>query len=202
MLNSYKLVSGEESVCTRRAAIALATGVTCRFIEHAAAAAVPVTIDLDSIPREVHERFMRMAITHARRNPRYPFGAVIARAANARLMASGVNDTKRNPILHGEIVAMNDYVLTHGNRDWGSMILYTTAEPCPMCMSAMIRARIGGVVFGTSIAELLHVGFEQIEITAASVIRAAPFYYGALLGGVLAAETDRMFAEVPSQKWW
>lgn len=183
---------------TRRAAIAIATGVTCRFIEHTGfAAASPPTVDLNSIPREVHEHFMRIAINQARRNPRYPFGAVIARAADALLMASGVNDTKRNPILHGEIAAINDYMRAHGNQGWGSMILYTTAEPCPMCMSAMIWARIGGVVFGTSIAELRHVGFNQIEITAASVIRSAPFYHGALLGGVLAAETDRMFADRP-----
>jgi tRNA(adenine34) deaminase len=185
-------------VWTRRAAIAVATEATCRSIEHTAFAATPpVTIDLDSIPREVHEQFMRMAITQARRNPRYPFGAVIARAADALLMASGVNDTKRSPILHGEIAAMNDYVRAHGNQDWGSMILYTTAEPCPMCISALIWARIGGVVFGTLIAELLHAGFNQIEITAASVIRSAPFYHGALLGGVLAAETDQMFTERP-----
>jgi tRNA(adenine34) deaminase len=184
-------------VWTRRAAVATTTA-TCRFIEHTAlAAAPPVAIDLDSIPREVHEQFMRMAITQAHHNPRYPFGAVIARAADARLMASGVNDGRRSPILHGEIEAMNDYVRAHGNQNWSSMILYTTGEPCPMCMGAMIWAGMGGVVFGTSIAELLHAGFNQIDITAASAMRSAPFYHGALLGGVLAAETDRMFADRP-----
>ena len=138
-----------------------------------------------------------MAIAEAHGNPSAPFGSVIIRAHDAQLMASGVNDGRRNPTLHGEIAAMNDYVRKHGNQGWDGMILYTTGEPCPMCISALIWARIGGVVFGTSIAQLARVGFNQIDIASASVIRSAPFFHGALLGGVLAAETDRLFADRP-----
>jgi tRNA(adenine34) deaminase len=63
-----------------------------------------------------------------------------------------------------------------------------------MCMSALVWAGIGGVVYGTSIERLRQVGFRQIGIAAASVIAAAPFYHGGLRGGVLAAETDALFA--------
>jgi tRNA(adenine34) deaminase len=154
-------------------------------------------IDLGAIPLAAHERFMRLAIAEARGNPSYPFGSVIIRAGDDRLMAAGMNDSRRNPTLHGEIAAMNDYVSRHGNRGWDGVILYTTAEPCPMCIGALIWAGVGGVVFGTSIAQLTRFGFDQIDIAAASVIRSAPFYRGALLGGVLAAETDRLFANRP-----
>lgn len=146
-----------------------------------------------------HERCMRLAIAEARGNPMYPFGAVIVRpGANGgpgELMARGVNDSSRNPILHGEIACMNDYVSRHGNTSWPDMVLYTTGEPCSMCMSALVWAGIGGVVFASSIQGILAAGIGQINITAKQVAEASPFYSGLLLGGVLAAETDKMFLD-------
>lgn len=156
--------------------------------------AAPI-VDLRSLPAATHERLMRLAIEQGRKNAAFPFGAVIVRAADQRVMAEDVNDSARKPTHHGEIVAMNDYVRRQGNQDWGGMILYTTGEPCPMGMSALIWAEIGGVVYATSIAGLKRVGFDQIDLDAEAVTAAAPFWRGSLLGGVLAAETDRLFAE-------
>jgi tRNA(adenine34) deaminase len=159
-----------------------------------AAVSVATRIDLTAIPHEVHERFMRLAITKGMVNPSFPFGTVIVRASDLTVMASGVNTTRRNPTFHGEIDAINDYVRQYGSEGWDRMILYTTGEPCPMCMSAIVWAGVGAVVFGTSIATLARIGFRQIDIGAASVARAAPFYRGSLVGAVLASETDRLFA--------
>jgi tRNA(adenine34) deaminase len=158
------------------------------------AAPAQVPVDLAGVPPAVHERFMRLAIAKARENPAYPFGAVIVRATDLTVMASGVNTTRRNPTFHGEMDAINDYVRQHGNQGWEGLILYTTGEPCPMCMGAIAWAGIGGVVFGSSIGTLSREGIRQIEISAASVSRAARFYRGSLLGGVLASETDLLFA--------
>ena len=97
---------------------------------------------------------MRLAIAAARANPFFPFGAVIVRAADREVMATGVNNRSANPSFHGEIVAIHDYVARHGNREREEVILYTTGEPCPMCMSTLVWARIGGVVYGTSIEKL------------------------------------------------
>jgi tRNA(adenine34) deaminase len=149
---------------------------------------------LVAIPATARESAMRRAIAVARRNPVYPFGAVITRIADGHVMAEGVNTTKRNPMLHGEVAAMDAYLKHHGNRDWTDMVLYTTAEPCAMCMSALIWAGIGGVVFGTSLAGLKRAGIDQIDIPAANVVAASPFWNGELLGGVLARETDLLFA--------
>ena len=137
---------------------------------------------------------MRQAIAEARQNRFFPFGAVIVRAADRQVMAAGVNNGSANPILHGEIVAINDYVSQYGNCGWEGSILYTTGEPCPMCMSAMAWARIGGVVYGTSIETLRRVGIDQSLLPATAVISAAPFYRGEILGDVLASETDALFA--------
>jgi tRNA(adenine34) deaminase len=160
-------------------------------------AAVPALahIDLSSIPHAMHERCMRLAITKGGENPSFPLGAVIVRATDLTVMASGVNTTRRNPTNHGEIDAINDYVRQHGNEGWERMILYTTGEPCPMCMSAIVWVGIGGVVFGSSIETLSRVGIRQIDISSASITRAAPFYHGSLLGGMLASETDSLFAD-------
>ena len=152
-------------------------------------------IDLSEIPTSAHEQSMRLAIAQARGNPAFPFGAVIIGAANRAVLAQGVNDGKANPILHGEMVAINDYVARHGNRGWADGILYTTGEPCPMCMSAIVWTGIGGVVYGSSIRALTEAGIAQITIDASAVRDAAPFYRGQILGGVLRAETDALFRD-------
>jgi tRNA(Arg) A34 adenosine deaminase TadA len=109
------------------------------------------------------------------------------------VLAQGVNNGKANPILHGEIVAINDYVARHGNQGWADSILYTTGEPCPMCMSALMWAGIGGVVYGSSIRTLAEAGIAQIRIDASAVRDAAPFYSCQIMGGVLRGETDALF---------
>ena len=107
----------------------------------AASSASARTLDLDAISLVAHEAAMRLAIAAAKANPFYPFGAVIIGAADRATLAQGVNDGKTNPIFHGEIAAINDYVARHGNQGWADGILYTTGEPCPMCMSAIVLGR-------------------------------------------------------------
>jgi tRNA(Arg) A34 adenosine deaminase TadA len=136
---------------------------------------------------------MRAAILMAARNPYAPFGAVIVKTVTGEVLGRGVNNSGANPTLHGEIAAINDYTTRHGSKGWEATTLYTTAEPCAMCMSAIVWARIARVVFGTSIDGLKEAGIDQIQIAAAAVAAAAPFYHGELRGGVLAAQTDALF---------
>ena len=150
-------------------------------------------LSLAAIPLRVHEQAMRLAIAAGRANPFFPFGAVIVPASDREIMATGVNNRRANPTLHGEIVAINDFVTRHGDRGWGEVILYSTGEPCPMCMSALAWTQITGVVYGTSIEMLQKLGIDQIRLPAIAVIRAAPFYVGEILGHVLESETDTLF---------
>ena len=155
----------------------------------------PADARMPGISSEQHEKFMRLAIAEAHRNPIYPFGAVIVQPETGEVMAQGVNRSQENPTFHGEIDCMDDYVRRHGNRGWEPLALYTTGEPCSMCMSALVWAGIGGVVYASSIDGIRRSGIDQINIRAQTVIDASPFYKGTLLGGVLQAETDRMFME-------
>ena len=179
---------------SRRAFGSSVAALACGSGLPASSAAAPEPqIDLSAIPVSAHERAMRRAIAEARGNPAYPFGAVVVRAADGQILATGVNKGALNPTFHGEIVAINDYVARHGNRGWPEAILYTTGEPCPMCMSAMVWAGMGGAVWGTSIEKLRQFGINQILMPATAVIGASPFYHGAILGHVLRAETDALF---------
>ena len=176
----------------RRTFGSLMGAAACVGGEAASSASAP-TLDLGAIPLAAHEAAMRLAVAAAKANPFYPFGAVIVGVADRAVLAQGVNSGKTNPILHGEIVAINDYATRHGNQGWADGILYTTGEPCPMCMSAIVWAGIGGVVYGSSITTLAEVGIAQVMIGAIAVRDAAPFYRGRIMGGVLRAETDALF---------
>jgi tRNA(adenine34) deaminase len=148
---------------------------------------------LPSIPAKTHEIAMRAAIKEAMKNPGYPFGAVITNANSGLILAAGVNTSRINPTFHGEIVCMNNYVALHGNKNWKDLILYTTGEPCPMCMSALIWAGIGGVVYASSIDTISNSGIGQINLSAQSVINASDVSKPWLLAGVLREECDLIF---------
>ena len=155
-------------------------------------------VDSRSLPgtlRTNHERYMRLAINEAVKNPAYPFGAVVVHDASGEVRGRGVNMSIENSMYHGEVVAMNDYVAMYGNRGWQECTLYTTGEPCSMCTSAMVWAGIPRIVWGSSMSTIKASGINQIELSVAEVVdRSTSFYRPeALVAGVLAVETDRIF---------
>lgn len=145
------------------------------------------------MPGREHETYMRRAIEMARQNPRFPFGAVLVDNDNGQIVAEGVNRSHLNPTWHGEIDVINRYAALPERVSWSRLRLYTTAEPCCMCQSAILWAGIGTVVYGTSIATLQRQGWTQIDIRADEVIRRTPFTRCELVGGVLEAECDPLF---------
>jgi tRNA(Arg) A34 adenosine deaminase TadA len=149
--------------------------------------------ELKKFTRFKHEEYMRIAIDEAKKNESYPFGAVIVDIESGIILAKGVNQSSKNPTLHGEIVCMNNYVEKYGNNNWGKLVLYTTGEPCSMCMSALIWAGIGGVVYASSITGIKASGIEQISISARQVKKSSKFVDVFLLGGILQNETDVIF---------
>lgn len=165
-------------------------GVTAPFVLPPRAAPAPRT-------GTGHERFMWLAVEQARRNPRWPFGAVIVHTRTGEVLARGVNTGDDSPLLHGEVVAMNDYVRRQGNQGWADTTLYTTGEPCSMCMSAMAWADLRRVVWASSIDEIRRTDVIQIDLTARQVAASARSFYTPelLLGGVLADHTNHLFRE-------
>jgi tRNA(Arg) A34 adenosine deaminase TadA len=140
-----------------------------------------------------HEDYMRHAITMAQEVPEYPFGAVIVRQSTGEIMAKGYNRSSNNPTFHGEMDAINHCATTHPQLDWTELDLYTTAEPCPMCQSAIVWAGIANVYFGTSIPFLQSHGWKQIDIRAEEVSRRTPFRQTKVIGGILENECNALF---------
>src|SRR5947208_995196 len=83
-----------------------------------ATAASPRLIELSAIPVSVHEQAMRLAIAEARGNPAFPFRAVILRAADRQVMATGVNRGAANPTFHDEIGPGTAQSSSHLTRRW------------------------------------------------------------------------------------
>ncbi|HEY2839298.1 MAG TPA: nucleoside deaminase [Pirellulales bacterium] len=148
-----------------------------------------------------HERYMRLAIEQARNVPQLPFGAVIVDSRSGEVLADGYNRSGENPTFHGEIDVINRLAAKGPRKDWSPLALYTTAEPCPMCQGAIEWAGIGLVVFGTSIEMLQKLGWWQIDIRAAEVIRRTPFRKTQQIAGVLADECDALFRAVPRREF-
>lgn len=139
------------------------------------------------------EKYMKQAIALAMQNPDAPFGTVIVDRRSGEVVASGVNQARQNPVLHGEMVALHQYAST-GVENWNELALFTTAEPCCMCQAAIIWAGIPEVVFGTSIQTLQHRGWKQFSLTAQDVVDRAQFFKCHVSGGVLEPECDGLFA--------
>jgi tRNA(Arg) A34 adenosine deaminase TadA len=149
------------------------------------------------MPKTDHEAWMRLALVQAQHVPALPFGAVLVDPQTQTLLAQGYNRTGENPTYHGEIVTLNEAVACGTLKHPERLILYTTAEPCPLCMGAVLWAGIGTVVYGTSIATLIRLGWKQIDIPAEELAnRCTGGMFSQVIGGCLEAECDALFQAV------
>jgi len=139
------------------------------------------------------ERFMRMAIEEARQAD-FPFGTVIVRDGAVLVRGRNLGRTTRDPTAHGEMVAIRRCVAEHGGAALRGTTLYTSGEPCAMCMGAILWSRIGRLVFAASV-EQLAARIDQIIVSAADVAARARFAPIAITGGVLADEAMALFAK-------
>jgi tRNA(Arg) A34 adenosine deaminase TadA len=143
---------------------------------------------------------MRRAIELAANVPEFPFGALIVDRTSGKVLSEGWNKSSINPTFHGEIDAINQLVESNPGIDATKLVLYTTAEPCPMCQGAILWTGIESVVFGTSIRSLQRMGWRQIDILAEEVVRRSPAWKCTITGGVLEQECDALFTMAISRR--
>jgi guanine deaminase len=120
------------------------------------------------------EKFMMLAIHEARKNLKEasggPFGACIVKKGK-------VIAVSRNTVLvedascHAEVNAIRKASAKLKTFDLSGCVIYSTTEPCPMCLCAIHWARIDAVVFGTGIFDAKKIGFNEMPISARSMKR-------------------------------
>ena len=116
---------------------------------------------LYSADRELLRRAIALATQNVLANAGGPFGAVIA--CNGQIVAEGVNTVTAtcDPTAHAEVNAIRAAAKALNRFSLAGCQLYSSCEPCPMCLSAAHWARIDGIFFGATAADAARAGFDD-----------------------------------------
>jgi guanine deaminase len=116
----------------------------------------------------MNEKFMREAIRLSiqmmRRGKGGPFGAVVVKGN--KIVGRGSNQVTsiHDPTAHAEIVAIRDACKRLKTFSLEDCDLYTSCEPCPMCLSAVYWSRIGNLFYGNTRKDAAKIAFDDDEI--------------------------------------
>ena len=111
--------------------------------------------------------FMRRAIAlsaQCAKSDEGPFGAVVV--MDGKIVGEGVNQVvpSGDPTAHAEVVAIRAACKTVGSHVLDGAVLYTSCEPCPMCLGAVWWARIAEIVYANDRADAAAIGFDDDAI--------------------------------------
>ena len=108
---------------------------------------------------------MRMAIKLAEQNVKEsiggPFGAVIVKDGQVIAESSNRVIQQNDPTAHAEISAIRLACRQLGTYNLQGCIMYTSCEPCPMCLGAIYWANIGTIYYGNTKADAAAIGFDD-----------------------------------------
>lgn len=90
-----------------------------------------------------------------------PFGAVVVK--DGKIVGRGHNRVilKKDPTCHGEMEAIRDACRNLGTSNLSECELYTTAEPCPMCLGGILWSNISKVYYGCNVKDTEEIGFRD-----------------------------------------
>lgn len=124
------------------------------------------------------DRAIELAIANVRSSSGGPFGAVIVRGGE--IVGEGANrvTASNDPTAHAEVLAIRDACARLGTFDLRGCEIYTSCEPCPMCLGAIYWARLDRIHFACSRADAHAAGFDDAfiydEIPLAPAERSIP----------------------------
>jgi guanine deaminase len=104
---------------------------------------------------------VRISIRKMRSNHGGPFGAVVVR--NGKIIGRGWNSvtSTNDPTAHAEVMAIRDACKRLNTFSLDDCELYTSSEPCPMCLSAIYWARLKNVYYANTRKDAAHIGFDD-----------------------------------------
>jgi tRNA(Arg) A34 adenosine deaminase TadA len=136
-----------------------------------------------SNPMTSHTYFLSEAVRLAEESVALgggPFGAVVVK--DGLIVGRGSNrvTTSNDPTAHGEVVAIRDACAHLNHFELDGCVLYTNAEPCPMCFAACYWARLAEVYYALPHPEAAAIGFDDSfiykELALPSGSRRIPFH--------------------------
>lgn len=122
----------------------------------------------------MEKQWMQQAVEVARKGIKAgqsPFGAVIFKGN--QLVAASHNRVwkESDPTAHAEVNAIREACKALQRIDLSGFTMFTTCEPCPMCLTAIHWAKIDRVVYGATIEDAASAGFEELQFPAAELAR-------------------------------
>ena len=104
-------------------------------------------------------RAIELAIDNVRAGRGGPFAAVVVK--DGRIVAEGANrvTSSNDPTAHAEIMAIRDTCANLSTDDLSGCDIYSSGEPCPMCMAAIYWAKIDAVFYSNTEKDALQYGF-------------------------------------------
>jgi guanine deaminase len=115
--------------------------------------------------------FMQIAVAEASRGVAAghggPFGAAVVRGKDVVVRAHNEVVSTPDPTAHAEILALRRAAAALGRFDLSDCEIFSTCEPCPMCLAAIHWARIKRIYYGCTAADAAAIGFDDQAIYAA-----------------------------------
>lgn len=104
---------------------------------------------------------IKLSIENVKSGHGGPFGAVIVK--NGKIIATGVNSvtTSNDPTAHAEVMAIRNACATLGTFQLEDCVIYTSCEPCPMCLGAIYWARPSQVFYANTKADAAFIDFDD-----------------------------------------
>jgi len=118
--------------------------------------------------RDLDVQFMQKAIQLARQGMHHnqggPFGAVVVK--DGAIIGEGCNQvvTTNDPTAHAEMVAIRRACQFLGRFQLDGCVIYSSCEPCPMCLGAIYWARLAKIYYGCARVDAAKVGFDDYTI--------------------------------------
>jgi guanine deaminase len=109
-------------------------------------------------------RAIQLSVENVRSGRGGPFGAVVVK--DGGIVAEGVNRVTANkdPTAHAEVLAIRDACHKLNLFELKGCDLYTSCEPCPMCLGAIYWARMDKIYFGSLAGDAAKIGFDDSSI--------------------------------------
>ncbi len=144
--------------------------------------------------KEFMQQAVEAALTGMNNNDGGPFGCVIVK--DGKIVGKGHNKvtSTNDPTAHGEVMAIRDACKNLNTFNLEGCELYTSCDPCPMCLGAIYWARLEKVYYGSTQVDAANIGFDDQfiydEIPLPYAERRIPFI-----------QIARDIAIEPFQKW-